>query len=69
MGRPRKEQTVQKVSAETGVEAADLERLPEEALEKIDAAIPDNQDIKDSEVKEKRKIGHHPITKEPVYVE
>lgn len=62
MGRKKKEQTVLKVSEETGVEASDLDRLPVEALEKLDALVPDKKP------EGKVCVGRHPITKEPVYI-
>lgn len=37
----KKKNRVEKVSQETGVEAKDLERLPVEAIEKLDALVPD----------------------------
>lgn len=66
MGRPagskNKKETVEKVAEETGVEASDLERLPVEALEKLDALVPDK------EVGGKVYVGKHPITGEAVYL-
>ena len=60
---------VEKVAKETGVDAADLERLPVDALEKLDALTPD-EDLLGSEPesepkdppKEKTLLGYHPIT-------
>lgn len=75
MGRPKgsKNAKVEKVSAETGVEAADLERLPVEALDKLDALVPDEKPSSSESpsevvVKGKRYVGKHPITGEPVYI-
>ena len=70
MARPKKEK-VEKVAAETGVEASDLERLPVEALEKLDALVPDvsPEEVKSPVVVEgKTYVGKHPITGEPVYL-
>lgn len=116
-----KKEKVEKVSKETKVEAADLDRLPVEALDKLDAIVPDadidifseedsqelptdngsNESAGDEvhgptdmdtaggelsegsehdgdnvdagieesiEPKEKKLVGRHPITKEPVYL-
>lgn len=80
MARPKKK-LVEKVSEETKVEVSDLERLPVEALKKLDELVPDAEVVEDeTEVeieteleiedapKEKRLVGRHPITKEPVYI-
>lgn len=62
MGRKKKE-VVEKVAEETGVEPKDLERLPEDALEKLDALVPDKEAPAG-----KTLVGKHPITGEPVYI-
>lgn len=68
MGRKKKE-VVEKVASETGVEAKDLERLPEDALEKLDALVPDSSEEPSEVVVEgKRYVGKHPITGEAVYM-
>lgn len=41
MARKKKEDVVAKVAKETGVQAEDLNRLPVEALDKLDAIVPD----------------------------
>jgi hypothetical protein len=81
-----KAKLVEKVAEETKVEAADLDRLPVEAIEKLDAIVPD--EILPSEEPHREPVlpevssgptspetcsrvrlkGHHPITKEPVYL-
>lgn len=43
--RKTKPQLVEKVSVETGVDRADLDRLPEDALEKLDAVVPDQEEL------------------------
>lgn len=80
-----KKKKVEKVSKETGVEEKALDRLPVEALDKLDDLVPDEIDIFAEteeapaqeevpvvvEVKadvEKKLVGRHPITKEPVYL-
>ena len=78
MARPKKVKA-EKVSAETGVDAETLERLPVEALEKLDALVPDqkpepsekpstSESPSDVVVEGKRYVGKHPITGEPVYL-
>jgi uncharacterized protein YfeS len=91
MARKNKKELVEKVAEETKVEVADLDRLPVEAIEKLDAIVPD-QELPSDEVSESqptevcgagticesetvrptservRLKGHHPITKEPVYL-
>lgn len=49
----KKSEVVEKVAVETGAEVSDLERLPVEALEKIEAAVPDiDRDITAEEYQE-----------------
>lgn len=71
MARPKKV-LVEKVAEETKVPANDLERLPVEALEKLDDLVLDETNADgntdDAYVGGKRLMGYHPITKEPVYI-
>ena len=59
-----------KVAEETGVEVADLERLPVEALNKLDALTPDSDDLLGgnvAEVSSKVLLGYHPITGKEIW--
>jgi hypothetical protein len=74
-GRPSKKDLVEKVAAETGLSEKKLERLPIAGLEKLDELVPDavEEEIIDiAPVVHKgpkgKLVGHHPITKEPVYI-
>jgi nucleoid DNA-binding protein len=81
MARKNKKELVEKVAEETKVEAVDLDRLPVEAIEKLDAIVPDQEEtatikfpngstiqIHTKPCERKKLKGHHPITKEPVYL-
>lgn len=61
-----KKTKTKKVSEETGVEEADLNRLPIEALDKLDALIPDADELLDTP-KDKVLLGYHPITGKEVW--
>lgn len=61
-----KKKLVTKVSEETGVEVADLERLPVEALNKLDALTPDEDDLL-GKPSDKKFLGYHPITNKEIW--
>ena len=63
---------VTKVALETGVSESDLNRLPLEALDKIDQLVVDIDPILVDEdllgdKPTKILLGYHPITKEPIW--
>lgn len=72
--RKQKPTLVEKVATETGLEVVDLDRLPQEALNKLDALVPDTEEfpeeesIPEGEPKERIYLGLHPITLEKVYL-
>jgi hypothetical protein len=50
-----------KVSEETGVSVEDLQRLPIDALDKLDVLTPDG-DLLEGSPADKKLIGYHPVT-------
>lgn len=62
-----KKKLIAKVAEETGVEAADLERLPVEALNKLDVLTPDEDDLL-GEPSDKKFLGYHPITNAEIWI-
>ena len=62
-----KKTKIDKVAKETGVDASDLARLPSDALDKIDALVPDEDLL--GEPHGKKLLGYHPITGAEVWAE
>lgn len=59
-----KKKKVEKVSKETGVDAADLNRLPMHALKKLDALVPDEDEVdifEGTELEESQEEDHQDV--------
>ena len=60
-----KKKLIAKIHQETGIESADLERLPVDALDKIDLLVPDtnlDDDLLGHQDNTPVLAGYHPVT-------